>query len=257
MQRATRVSLDGERVVINGEPTYKGTEAEGLLYNVRPVTATFDDTWGTVDWWDADGTHPENDKACYGAWRSPRSAAENTRRFVEALPEYHSRGIRAVNLTCQGGHPLSEKSWIPEGKGSAGARGNGHRDFYHKSAFGPDGSIDPNYARRVGQVIEACDRLGMVVILQFFYFGQDTVFGSEDAIRAAVDNGVDFVCKRGYTNVLGPRRAWHSPSGRHIRGLSQHHAPERLARARHRQGLRFVRCDLLPRRGQHGDRSAW
>jgi hypothetical protein len=97
---------------------------------------------------------------------------------------------------------LQGKTWIEEGKGSAGARKNGHRDFYHNSGFRADGSIDGNYAQRIGSVIEACDMLGIVVILQLFYFGQDTVFSDENAICAAVDNAVDFVCGSGYTNVL-------------------------------------------------------
>lgn len=107
-----------------------------------------------------------------------------------------------MNLNFQGGHPLLGKPSVPEGKGSAGTRPNGHRDFYHNSGFREDGSIDESYAERIASVVEACDNLGMVVILQLFYFGQDTVFPNEDAIRAAVDNAVDFVCERGYRNVL-------------------------------------------------------
>ena len=199
----TSVSFQGTRILMNDRPTYEGCEkAEGLLFNVRTVNATFDDTLGEVSWWDDDGSRPENGHAGYGGWRSPESAMANTQRFIGALPEYRAWGILAVNLNFQGGHPLLSKPWIAEGKGSAGARENGHRDFYHNSAFRADGSIDENYAERIGSVIEACDRLGMAVILQLFYFGQDTVFSDEDAIRAAVDNAVDFVCNRDYRNLL-------------------------------------------------------
>ena len=198
----TKLSIEGEKVLINGEPTYKGTSVEGLLLNVRTVNATFDDTLGEVDWWDDDGSHEENARAGYGKWSSPDSAPANTKRFIAVLPEYKAHGILAVNLNFQGGHPLMSKTWIAQGRGSAGARGNGHRDFYHNSAFGPDGSIDAAYARRIGDVIEACDSLGMAVILQLFYFGQDTVFEHEAGILPAADSGVDYVCKRGYQNVL-------------------------------------------------------
>ncbi len=51
-------------------------------------------------------------------------------------------------------------------------------------------------------MIEACDRLGMAVILQLFYFGQDTVFEHEGQIQRAVDRAVDLVCERGYRNVI-------------------------------------------------------
>ena len=199
----TRVSVAGEKICINGKPTYPGNpRIEGLLFNVRVVNATFDDTAGKVDWWDDDGSHPENDCAGCGKWVSPDSAFANTQRFIAALPEYCAHGILAVNLNFQGGHPLMGKTDVPEGRGSAGSRSNGHRDFYHNSGFRVDGSLDPDYLRRIGDIIEACDRLGMVVILQFFYFGQDTVFTNEKGILAAVDSGVDFVCGRGYGNVL-------------------------------------------------------
>ncbi len=199
----TTVSFYGTRVLINNEPTYKGREKiEGFLFNVRTVNATFDDTLGRVPWWDDDGSHVENKHAGYGKWKSPDSAFANTDRFIQALPEYRDWGILAVNLDFQGGHPIISKPWIEEGHGSAGKRPNGHRDFYHNSGFGPDGSIDENYAKRISSVIEACDSLGMVVILQVFYFGQDTVFSDEDGIRKAVDNSVDFVCDNRYCNVL-------------------------------------------------------
>lgn len=199
----TTVSIDGPKILINGQPTYKGrAPVEGLLFNVRTVNATFDDTLGQVDWWDDDGSHPENDHAGYGKWTSPDSAFANTERYIKALPEYHEHGILAVNLNFQGGHPLNGKPWIKEGQGSAGARPNGHRDFYYNSGFGADGVTDNDYAKRVSAIIEACDRLGMVVILQLFYFGQDTVFDHEDQIRSAVDHAIDYICANGYRNVI-------------------------------------------------------
>jgi len=199
----TSVSFQGTRILINGQLTYTGhKKVEGLLFNIRTVNATFDDTLGQVSWWGDDGSRSENDYANYGQWRSLESADANTQRFIQALPSYRAWGILAVNLNFQGGHPLQQKTWISEGKGSAGARPNGHRDFYHNSGFHADGSIDENYVQRIRAVIEACDGLGIVVILQLFYFGQDTVFPNEDAIRTAVDNAVDFVINRGYRNVL-------------------------------------------------------
>jgi hypothetical protein len=204
MYRAqTTISIDGTRILINDQPTYKGRDqVEGLLFNVRTVNATFDDTLGRIDWWDDDGSRSENDYAGYGRWASPDSAFANTERYIQALPEYRAHGILAVNLNFQGGHPLNGKPWIVEGHGSAGARPNGHRDFYHNSGFNADGSIDEDYASRISAIVEACDRLGMVVVLQLFYFGQDTVFEDEDRVRTAVDCAVDYVCASGYRNVV-------------------------------------------------------
>ena len=199
----TRVAISGTRFRINDQLTYAGRErVEGMLFNVRTVNAAFDDTLGRVDWWDDDGSRPEYGRAGYGRWHSPGSAQANTARYVAGLPQYRERGILAVNLCMQGGHPLNGKPWIAEGHGSAGARTNGHRDFYHNSAFGPDGAIDPAYGERIASVIETCDRLGMAVLLQLFYFGQDTVFGDAEGIRAAVDRAVDWIGERGYHNVI-------------------------------------------------------
>ncbi len=202
-KRNTKVSFNGTRVYINGRPTYENNRyIEGLLYNVRTVNATFDDTLGKADFWDDDGTHPENGFAGYGKWISPESAEANTKRFIEALPQYKDHGILAVNLCFQGGHPIQAKTWIPGARISANKNPNGQRDLFHNSGFNSDGTIDKNFEKRIASVIEACDRLGMVVILCLFYFGQDTVFQTENAIRNAVDNAVDFICKNGYTNVL-------------------------------------------------------
>ena len=73
----TEVSFSGEKVRINNQPTYAGNpRAEGLLLNERTVNATFDDTLGKVNWWDDDGSHPENDYGhCWCSWRLGRAAA--------------------------------------------------------------------------------------------------------------------------------------------------------------------------------------
>ena len=202
-QAQTEIGIKGTGFTINGRPTYAGRGAvEGLLYNVRTVNATFDDTLGIVDWFDDDGSRPENDHAGYGKWVSPTSAYANTMRYLAGLPDYIRHGVLAVNLNLQGGHPLNGKPWIAEGHGSAGARPNGHRDFYHNSAFRADGSLDPEHLARVSAIIEACDRLSMAVILQLFYFGQDTALPSEAAVLAATDRAVDYVCGAGYRNVI-------------------------------------------------------
>jgi hypothetical protein len=199
----TTVAIDGTCFLIDGRPTYPGNSTvEGLLFNVRTVNSTFDDSLNEVDWFDDDGSRPENGNAGYGAWKSPESADANTARFIDGLAEYRAYGILAVNLNFQGGHPLNGKPWIEVGHGSAGSRPNGHRDFYHNSAFRADGSLDPTCAARISSIIEACDRLGMVVLLQLFYFGQDSVFPGEEQILAATDSAVDFLCEKDYCNVI-------------------------------------------------------
>ncbi|MDY7011052.1 MAG: hypothetical protein SVV80_09915 [Planctomycetota bacterium] len=84
----TVVSVRQDNIFINDAPTYAGRSGvEGMLFNVRTVNSTFDDTLGEVDWRDDDGSHPENDFAGYGKWGSPDSAFANTQRFIDALDQ--------------------------------------------------------------------------------------------------------------------------------------------------------------------------
>jgi len=224
----TDIGIDGTRFLINGEVTYKGQpRVEGLLFNVRTVNATFDDsgtaTFGPRDaykqaegpspaqpgrgsqrkrsLWADDGSHPENDHAGYGPWTSPASAEANTRRFIAGLPEYRAHGVLMVNLNVQGGHPLQGRPDVPEWQGSAQDGTEGMRGILHNSGFRADGSLDPEYFKRIAWVIEACDKLGSVVNLQLFYFGQDPVFTDEEGVKSACDNTVDWLAGKGYTNV--------------------------------------------------------
>lgn len=79
---ATTVSIKGTRWQINGQITYPGTPAEGLLMNVRMVNSTFED-----------------------AKRADFDSNENTGRLILKIPQYHSCGVRAFTLNLQGGHP--------------------------------------------------------------------------------------------------------------------------------------------------------
>lgn len=78
----TRVSIEGTRWRINGEPTNAGSACEGLLMNVRMVNATFEDR--NRDDFDAD---------------------ENTDRFIASIAEYAAAGVNAFTLCLQGGMP--------------------------------------------------------------------------------------------------------------------------------------------------------
>ena len=78
----TTVSINKTQWQINGEITYPGTAAEGLLMNVRMVNSTFED---------------RN--------RADFDSDENTGRFISKVPEYNSYGVRAFTLNLQGGFP--------------------------------------------------------------------------------------------------------------------------------------------------------
>lgn len=78
----TRVSIDGNRWLINGRPTNPGSRAEGLLMNVRMVNATFEDRK-----------------------RSDFDVDENTDEFLNHFADYVAAGVNAFTLNLQGGMP--------------------------------------------------------------------------------------------------------------------------------------------------------
>jgi hypothetical protein len=174
----TVASIEGDRFLIDGSRTYagrswRGKRIEGLLFNSRMANAIVNDenpeTRGTWSYLDGEFT-PER----------------NTREFIAALPDYHAHGLRAVSINLQGGSPQGY-SW---------------NQPWHISGFRPDGTIKADYQQRLQQVIAACDRIGMIVILGLFYWKQSHVLADEAAVKSAVTNVVDFLLSRGARNVL-------------------------------------------------------
>lgn len=177
--RKTVVSIVGDEFHINGKPTYagrswKGYNIQGLLMNSRMVQATFDDkNPATVGRW----AYPDTKK-----WDADR----NTTEFINAMTEWRRHGLLAVTLNLQGGSPegySANQPWL-------------------NSAINPDGSLDAAYLRRLERVLNKADDLGMVVILGYFYFGQDERIRDEAAVVRAVDEATAWVLDKGWRNVL-------------------------------------------------------
>jgi hypothetical protein len=175
----TVVSIVGEDVHINGEPTLKGRtwrgyRVEGLLPNSRMVQGVFDDLNGaTRGRW----AYPDT-----GRWDPDR----NTREFVAAMREWRRHGLLAITLNLQGGSPEGYSKDQP----------------WHNSAFQPDGSLRPDVVARAEQILDEADRLGMAVILGLFYFGQDQRLADEAAVLRAVDTVASWILTKGYRHVL-------------------------------------------------------
>lgn len=177
--RQTAVSIVGEDFHINGQPTYpgrhwKGQRIEGLLLNSRMVQAVFDDL------------NPETASRWAYADTGKWDAERNVREFIAAMSTWRAHGLLAITVNFQGGSPegySSTQPWITGG-------------------FADDGSLRPAFADRMGRVLDAADRLGMVVILGYFYFGQDDRLHDEAAVIRATDEATNWVLAGGWRNVL-------------------------------------------------------
>jgi hypothetical protein len=138
------------------------------------VQGIFDDrNPGTAKLW----AYPDT-----GKWDAER----NMREFLAAMPEWRRHGLLAFTINLQGGSPQGYSKDQP----------------WHNSAIEADGSLRADYLNRLERILDKADELGMVVILGYFYFGQDQRIQDEAAIIRATDNATQWLLERGYRNVL-------------------------------------------------------
>ena len=175
----TRVSITGDAFHINEQPTYagrtwNGKRIEGLLFNSRMVQATFDDLnpqtrerWAYPDTktWDAD---------------------RNLREFLVAMPEWQKHGLLGITVNLQGGSPQGYSKDQP----------------WHNTGFTESGALRPEYIARLERVLARANELGMVVIVGYFYFGQDERLTDEAAVIATTDATTNWLLESGFRNVL-------------------------------------------------------
>ena len=175
----TNVSIVEDAFYINDEITYpgryyEGHKIEGLLLNSRMVQGIFDDrNPETIHLWE----YPDTEK-----WDAER----NTREFLAAMPTWRAHGLLAFTINLQGGSPEGYSKAQP----------------WHNSGIEADGSLNQDYLSRLKRIIDFADELGMVVILGYFYFGQDHRLKDEDAVKHATDNATGWLFDNGYTNVI-------------------------------------------------------
>lgn len=175
----TKVSISGNQFYINDELTYKGrfwqgNKVEGLLMNSRMVQGIFDDSNPATK---QQFAYPDTN-----TW----SADRNTNEFIAAMPIWKSKGMLAFTLNLQGGSPT----------------GYGNTQPWVNSAFNPEGGLKPDYLKRLKRILDRADELNMVVILGYFYFGQDQVLRNEYAVLNAVDRITNWLLEQGYDNLL-------------------------------------------------------
>jgi hypothetical protein len=178
--RNTTVTIQGDQFFINGKPTYPGRtwkshKIEGLLMNSRMVQGIFDDlNLESRKLW----AYPDT-----GTWDPERNTAE----FLAAMPEWRDYGLVAFTINLQGGSPQGYSV---------------HGQPWINSAITPQGELRPEFMARLERILDRADELGMVVILGFFYFGQEKLLAGPAAIRVGVDRATEWVLERDYRNVI-------------------------------------------------------
>jgi hypothetical protein len=200
---ATVVGIRGSQFTINGAPTYTpesgfrtaNSNLAGTLLNVRAVQAIFDDanypaggsranpyqsnTMGAIFW-----DYPD------GPWDPER----NLREFLAALPDWRRSGLLAFTVNLQGGGP-------PDGNYGEKISKQPHWN----SGFDPQGNLKAPYADRLRRVIEEADRLGMVVIVGFFYQGSNErieITPDDRYVKEAIRQGCRFLKGLPNRNIL-------------------------------------------------------
>jgi hypothetical protein len=175
----TRVEIRGEQFFLNGRPTYagrvyEGMKIEGLLFNSRMIQGIYDDeNPGTRQRW----KYPDT-----GKWDPER----NTREFIANMPKWKAHGMLGFTVGLQGGSPQGyskEQPWL-------------------NSAFAADGSLKPAYMSRLERILDRADALGMVSIVNYFYFGQDEHLNDDAAVRRAARDTTVWLLEKGYRNIL-------------------------------------------------------
>jgi hypothetical protein len=198
-KRQTEVAIDGDRWLINGKPTYEGREyrdwkIEGLLLNSRMIQGIFDD--------ENDVTRSLFQYPDTSEWDPDRNTAE----FAAAMPEWRQRGLVGITVGLQGGSPreLVHSSLEPTlmKLGITYDDSAVYHQVWNNSAFEPSGTLKKAYLERLNKIIEQADALGMVVILDLFYWGQDQRMQDEAAIRRGVEEICAWILEQGYTNVV-------------------------------------------------------
>ena len=176
----TRISIDGEKFLIDGVPihqgrNYKGNPVEGLLFNCRMVQAIFnDENPETAGNW----AYPDT-----GKWDPER----NVNELIAALPEYLAHGCTAITVNLQGGMPITKTERVQP---------------WVNTAIDPNGELKPDYMDRLLRLLNAADDLGMIVIVGYYYFGQDKFVADEEAIRRGTITASRWLLETGLENIL-------------------------------------------------------
>lgn len=173
----TRFEIDGTKIRINGALTYSEypdcpEERLGMLMNCRFIQGVFD-------------APSDRDRfQRFGRVFDPDMQTDN---LIAQLQNWYDKGIRAITVGFQGGGACyTINAWT-----------------FRNSPYSEDGRvIDPAYLARMKRLIEAADRIGMLVIVSFFYVAQVRFLKDDLAVINAVKTASNWLRDEGFTNVI-------------------------------------------------------
>lgn len=172
----TILAIAGEKFLINGKLVYSDipnskAKSHGMLMNSRMIQGIFDsenrehfNRFGVV-------FHPD----------------KNTQELIDSLPQWYEKGLRAITVGVAGG----------------GACFTTKGDELLNIPFSSDGkTVDKAYLDRLDKLIVACDEMGIVVMVSYFYFLNSHRFNGAQGIINATKTMSTFLKEKGYTNVI-------------------------------------------------------
>ncbi len=173
----TKLTVNGEKFMLNGKLTYSEIptakeNAKGLLMNARFIQGIFDTS-----------VSPER----FNRYGKIFDAERNTDELVAALPAWYAKGLRAITVGMQGGGNCFTVD----------------PDELFNNPFSLDGlSVDKSYLERLDKIINACDELGMVVIVSYFYGSNIQKMHGAQAIINAVKLMSRHLKHMKYSNII-------------------------------------------------------
>jgi hypothetical protein len=164
---SSQLSIQGNKMLLDGVFINKGTPSEGLLINSRMIQGISD---GFNSW-----PYPDTK-----SWNATR----NTEEFVNNMSTWKSKGLNGFTIGLQGGSPKIKSSG------------------YKNSAFMSDGSLVPAYMNRLKLILNKANDLNMIIIVSLFYRSQVEQFKSYDKVLNAATNFLKWLKFNNYTNII-------------------------------------------------------
>ncbi len=172
----TVLTVQGDKFLINGKLTYSEIatskpKSHGMLMNSRMIQGIFD----------------SKNREQFNRFGVKFDPDTNTQQLIDALPSWYDKGLRAITVGLSGGGACFT------------IKGNDLLNLPYSS----DGkTVDGAYLARLDKLILACDKMGIVVIVSYFYAANMHEMDGTQAIINATKTMSVFLKEKAYSNVI-------------------------------------------------------